>query len=383
MQRSPFLLPSALAFALAAVLSTPTRAQSAKAELYIDVATHASPGMPGGGVMGRLAGSIGGFKPGYGMARHPALPGRYLDVALHNPRQPGAPASQAIPKDLRLGKQLELLPAAPAPARDEAADGNANNQAIADGGPYRVRYYWGCGEQARKGQPAEYSLTIRNGKPVQGGRVMKPRQVTQRGVDPGPGHVLWPNPSHGRTVASRASLVGTHHVTGAGLPASMQFDLARDQDFMPALELDAEGSAEKGVSLHWNGIDGARAYFIHATVMDGDTIVMWSSSEDGYAGLELMDYLPESQVRQWTGKRTLLGADARSCQVPREVLAGSDGAPMLQMIAYGGERTVAGPEWNVRLRNKSTAMLMLGSDGTATTPGKAAAKGLLRGLIGR
>src|SRR3546814_10831757 len=53
-------------------------------------------------------------------------------------------------------------------------------------------------------------------------------------------------------------------------------------------------------------------------------------------------------------------ADARSCKIPREVFAGSGGAPMVQMIAYGNDRVIVRPGWNVRVRNKSTAMLMPG-----------------------
>src|SRR3546814_12878731 len=79
----------------------------------------------------------------------------------------------------------------------------------------------------------------------------------------------------------------------------MQFDLGRDHDFLPELELDRE-TTDQGTLLSWNGVDGARAYFIHATASDGDTIVMWSSAQDGYAGPELVDFLPESLVAQWT-----------------------------------------------------------------------------------
>src|SRR3546814_20598762 len=64
---------------------------------------------------------------------------------------------------------------------------------------------------------------------------------------------------------------------------------------------------------------------------------------------------------------------------------------MVQMIAYGNERTITQPGWRVRVRNKSTAMLM--PSGGAAAPGasqeaakptaKDGAKGLLRGLFGR
>src|SRR5690606_13259984 len=144
--------------------------------------------------------------------------------------------------------------------------------------------------------------------------------------------------------------------------------------------------------------DGARGYFIHAMASQGDTIVMWSSSEDGYAGPELMDYLPEALLAQWTGKRTVLGADARSCRIPAEVFAGVEAAPVVQMIAYGGQRSIAeprpadagrdwSPAWTVRVRSKSTAMLMPGLAAGATRDAarpaaKETARGLLRGLLG-
>src|SRR3546814_6582112 len=141
-------------------------------------------------------------------------------------------------------------------------------------------------------------MSVRNGKPVNSGRAMTPRNVPQHGIDAGPEHALWPNQSHRKSVSTKASLVGQHHVTGDGLPDSMQFDLGRDHDFLPELELDRV-TTDQGTLLSWNGVDGARAYFIHATASDGDTIVMWSSAQDGYAGPELVDFLPESLVAQW------------------------------------------------------------------------------------
>ena len=63
---------------------------------------------------------------------------------------------------------------------------------------------------------------------------------------------------------------------------------------------------------------------------------------------------------------------------------------MVQMIAYGNERTITQPGWRVRVRNKSTAMLMPAGGAAAPTTQEAAkpaakesAKGLLRGLFGR
>ena len=377
---------SALVLGIAAALPTAAHAQTKPADLYIDVATHAMPGMPGAGGIGRMANAMSGHTANYGMARSPGMAGKYLDIALHNRQRPGTPASQFVPQELRVGERIDLLPA-PRRAATHVSDSAQASQTSAGDGTFRVRYYWGCGEQVRAGQPAEYTMTIRNGKPVQSGRAPTPRQVPSSGIDPGPEHVLWPNPSSRKTVSAKTSLVGTHRVTGEGLPEAMQFELAREHDFMPELKLRSEKNSQQGTTLQWDAVDGARAYFIHATAMDGNTIVMWSSAEDGYAGPELIGYLPEKQIAQWTGKRTLLPADARRCAIPREVFAGTgSAAPMLQMIAYGGEHTIRQAGWSVHVRNKSTAMLMsfgAGAPGASPVPVKDAAKGLLRGLIGR
>ncbi|MDH7454503.1 hypothetical protein QF205_15685 [Luteimonas composti] len=386
---------STLALALSA--SLPAHAQAAPTELYIDVATHTMPGMPGMGAMGRLAGAMGGQRPAYGMTRHPGMPGRYMDVALHNRNAPGQSATQAVPKGLQLGTRIELLPRERSQGETGGSHDASGSLGLADGGSYRIRYFWGCGEQVRGRQPVEYSMTIRDGKPVQGGRAMAPRPVPEQAPDVGPQHVLWPNPGARRAVSDKASLVGSHQLEGDGLPGAMQFALGQADDFLPRLELDSSGSPGEGMTLEWTPVDGARGYFIHAMASQGDTIVMWSSSEDGYAGPELMDYLPESLLAQWTGKRTVLGADARSCRIPTEAFAGVDAAPMVQMIAYGSQRSIAeprpadagrdwSPAWTVRVRSKSTAMLVPGMAGATRDAAKPAAResarGLLRGLLG-
>ena len=387
---------STLALALSA--SLPAHAQAVPTELYLDVATHAMPGAPGMGALGRFAGAMGGQRASYGMARHPGMPGKYLDVALVNRRAPGQPASQAVPRSLHLGDSIDLLP----PAKPGAATGGdiegAAPPGLADGGTYTAHYYWGCGSEAGAGQPARYSMTVRNGKPLQSGRAMTPRQVPQSGPDVGSQHVLWPNPDARRTTSDKASLAGTHWLSGDGLPASMEFALTSEDDFLPRLELETSRDDDEGMVLSWQAVPGARGYFIHAMVTHGDTVVMWSSSEDGYAGPEMMEYLPTSLVAKWTGKRTVLGTDARSCTIPREVLAGTGSAPLVQMIAYGNGRTISEPRpadaapawtpgWAVRVRSKSTAMLMPGlGAGAARDAARPAArdtvKGLLRGLLG-
>lgn len=387
-------LPAAIAAAIAgaaALAAPPANAAGQKAELHVEAATHTMPGMGGMGALGRFTGNLAGGNASYGQARHPGMPGRYLDVGLDNPRRPGTAAEQEVPKGLRLGKQIDLLP----PERRE----NASAGGINDGGgipglgqdsKHEVRYYWGCGEDLRKGQPRTFNVTVRNGRQSMSGSAPKPRAVPQAGLQPDPRHALWPNQSNRKAVSGKASLVGTHSVTGDGLPKAITFAIDDAQDFMPDLDLKSKGSASEGIGLEWNAVDGARAYFIHAMGMDGDVVVMWSSSEDGYAGPEMMSYLPGSTVSQWLGKRTLLSPQARSCSIPKGIFAND---PMVQMIAYGGTRTIEGDDWRVHLRTKSTAMLVGSGMGGAMSgeavkegakdSAKDSAKGLLRGLLRR
>lgn len=389
---------STLVLTLAAALPATAIAQEKPSTLYIDVATHHMPGMGGLGVLGRLGGAMGGGgATSYGMAQSPGMPGKYMDVALHNARNPGVLADQAVPRGLGVGSSIELLPPPDSRNSSQGDNGGQGTPDLADGGKYRVLYFWGCGETAGAGQPREYSMTVRNGKLVQTGRGVTPRKVPGRTVVPGPEYVLWPNRSTRKAVPSKASLVGRHQVTGDKVPASMGFELGEAHDFLPELKLKG-GNGDKGMTLRWDGVEGARGYFAHATANNGDTIVLWSSSEDGYAGQELLTYLPETLVAQWTKQRTVLGADTRECTIPKAVLTAAGSEPMVQMIAYGNDRNVSEPRpdnasknwrpaWNVRVRSKSTAMLMPGIAGAAKDSGKDAAKdvakGLLRGLFGR
>ena len=380
-------LPLALALAGVPFLCN---AQAKDAELYVDVATHASPGM-GGGALGRaLAGMVGAGSRHYGMTRYPGMPGRYLDIALRIPGKPAIPARQDVPAGLGLGDHLQLLPGTA--QRDLPGGTPGAVGAGAADGRQRILYYWGCGESARSGQPREFTVTMRNGQVSSGGSAMQPRVISGHEVEPDPGYATWPNTGRGgdRSVPDQGSLVGSHQVSGQGIPDDMRFEIEQTLDFMPPLAVRTQGTPAEGLVVQWDGVSGASGYFIHAMAASDGTIVMWSSAEDGYAGPEMMAYPTDAQLAQFVDKRTVMPSQARTCSIPREVFAGTGGMPMLQMIAYGAQRTISRPDWSVRIRNKSTAMLMPGMGGTASDArepprpsAKEAAKGLLRGLIGR
>ena len=147
------------------------------------------------------------------------------------------------------------------------------------------------------------------------------------------------------------------------------------------------------------------------------TIVIWSSAEVPDAGQGVVDYLTGAQIDRWLKEKVLLPPSTTSCAIPRGVFAdassGQASPGILSMIAYGPETHVAwppkpadpkqpwDPEWNVRVRTKSTAGALLGMDlsgmqgmdgmdaGDAATPQdpgqkkpeEGATKKLLKGLL--
>src|SRR5690606_24727273 len=141
---------------------------------------------------------------------------RYLDVGLDNPRRPGTAAVQAVPRGLRLGKHIDLLP--PEQRENASAGGVTGGDipGLEQDSRYEVRYYWGCGEDVRNGQPRTSTVAVRNGRQWVSGRAPQPRTVPQRGLQPDPRHALWPNRPSRKAVPGKASLVGTHRVTGDG-----------------------------------------------------------------------------------------------------------------------------------------------------------------------
>lgn len=402
------LLPVAVLAALA--LSLPAASQTAKKGpetlLYIDLATHDMPGMPSMGGLGRMAmGVLGGRGGGntYGSAKHPGMPGQYMDVTLRNSLNPGGAAADAVPTGLRLGDSLPLL--APKPQKSTPEPAIQVGGKPADGAA-RMLIYWGCGADVRPGQPKVFEVSTKDGKVKVSGS-MEGRYVPDRDPRAGPDTALWPNDKDRRNVPDGASVAGDHRITGDRVPESLKFALGQAQDFMPKIALAHSGDMATGQTWRWQPVANARGYFLQAMGMQDKTLVLWSSSETPDAGMGLVDYLPNATVDKWIREKVLLSPSVGSCAIPKGIFAGKDGeamAGMLQMIAYGQETNLSwppkpkdakvawDPEWNVRVRTKSTAMAMLGMDfggadgadeGDAPAqPEEKPAKKLLKGLLG-
>jgi hypothetical protein len=396
---SSFLLRSAILGALlaSATTSLPALAQQATAarppdkppvaQGWIDLATFASPGMPGG-MAGMMTGGGGGpssmagmMGMGQGQSRQnqfgmtkAAGTGRYVDVAVRTSRNPSLnAATQAVPNGTGLtpSLQLHVLPQAK-PVPEDRGETVQEPYEQPEG---KIKLYWGCGATVRPGQPKVVDFATANMAQV--GEIFKGRRATQRGAEAAPGRPVWPNPQDARTVPPTASFAGEHTFTGEGLPASFKFTIPAAQDLMPPINLQ-QAQADGVWQLSWQAVPNARAYFIAAMSGRGDDgnameMTLWTSSELPDSGFGLVDYQTNKSVDQWLGEKVLLPPTTTRCDVPKGIFGeGEDAMAMLRMIAYGTELNLAypprpadpkvqyEPEWALKLRTKSVAMSMLG-----------------------
>ncbi len=381
-----------------------------KTQVWIDVATHSMAGMPDMAAMGGLAKMMAGGTGGqlhWPDTRFPMGTGKFLDVALHNSLNPGVAAEQQVPAGLGLGAALPLLPPTSRAADPHERGPGGDTHRKPGDGQMRMLFYWGCGNEVRAGQPREFSIKSKDGKVEVSGDPQQGRFAPDRDIDPDPSYALWPNIQARKRPPANASLAGAHRITGAGVPESLKFELQRSADFMPAIALASTGTPATGVNLSWQPVDQSKAYFLHAVGARGQDVVIWSSAEVPDAGQGVMQYLTGGTIDRWLKEKVLLPPTTTACTIPKGIFAG-DGAGMLSMIAYGPETNIAwpprpadpkqpwNPEWNVRVRTKSTAGAILGmdlagmqpdGDGTSPQPSQeqkpeeGSTKKLLKGLL--
>jgi hypothetical protein len=394
------------AAAITMVLASPSAsgqqaAKPPKTNVWMDVATHSMAGMPEIGGMGKMAmGMFGGsaMQNSYGATRFGAMPGRYVDIAMLNTLNPGAEAEDAIPDGLKLGKSLPLVP--PKAEVRDGPSGEMPHDRMRDA-KARILIYWGCGSVVRPGQPKEIRIDVKDGQAKVSGS-MSGRYAPDRTASVGPSYALWPNERQHKSVPEGASLVGDHRITGDKVPESLAFTLTQMQDFMPKIALETRGTLADGQTLQWQAVDRARGYFLQAMGQQDDAVVLWSSAETADAGTGIFDYLPGATVDKWIKDKVLLNSSATSCAIPKGIFASAGdrgGGGVLRMIAFGPESNIAYPprpanpktpwvpEWNVRVRVKSTTTAMLGmpvntNDEQQDGDKPKRKRNLLRGLLG-
>jgi hypothetical protein len=411
MQRNSFV-PRSLSFAVLCALAPNVVAQTKAPQqvvkppialAYIDLATSASDipggnmlagamrgssqGGAGGGALGALGGllkgAVGSATGGgnvFGNTHSGVFgfgSGRYMDVSVYtNKNRALAEATQAIPAGMNLGASLKLVapipdkPVPTEPLREEPVPPTYEQP------KGKISLYWGCGDTVRAGQPRVIDFANLKFEDLQ--KVFIARGVTTRGARSLPGHPAWPNKPDDRMVPDNASLVGQHTFTGAGIPDSFKVTLGAQHDLMPAIEL-GQQKQDGSVKLEWKPVTNVRGYFIAAMGgksdgADSGEAIFWSSSELADTGFALMDFQSNGNIDKWIGEKVILPASATNCTVPKGIFPEGSGG-LLRMIAYGSEAFLAypprptdpkiawEPEWQTKVRMKSTFSSMLGGMG--------------------
>ena len=368
-----------------------------KMVLWMDASTGTMAGMPDmdipgvGGLMGMIGG-LGGkgnadakntSKSYYGGARgFGIMPPRILDIAFWNSLKPGVEVAQRVPSGLKLGDKLPLLPILPDKVSQGLGPGEEYKPDDKDKPKGRLIFYWGCSTTVRPGQPRIIDIskiTADNAQVM--GQAFNGRFAPDRGARVAPGYDVFPNERDQRSVPKGGSLVGEHQVSGDSVPDSFKFSLGANQDIMPPIELQSQGTLKDSVALSWAGVPNAKGYFLHAMGGQGDDMIFWASSDVPDTGFGMFDFLSNGTIDKWTKDKVLLASSVTQCAVPKGIFAPKEGAAakgreeggaMLRMIAYGGEHSFVHPprptdvkvaweqEWAVRLRLKTQTMAMLG-----------------------
>jgi hypothetical protein len=292
--------------------------------------------MPSAGDMMRMA--MSGQQPG-AMAKSLTLDlGGKLPVSAPPPL-----ARHLVPPGMGMGDLLFLKTPqkAPAEAGREPEDFEPPRG--------KLLIFWGCGEEARPGQPVviDFAKMAAGQVPANlfvGERV---RMARPPSASSWPTHGHWPNDDRASRngVPATASLVGDHAVTGNYIP-DIAFSLTKD--FMGALNLDQKKAPSGAIALAWNQLPDATGHFASFIGGEGDdpakgaTMVFWSSSESQTFISALGDYVSPAEAARLVGTKQMMPPAQTSCAIPRQVLAAAPNG-LVSLVAHGPEENFLFP----------------------------------------
>ena len=338
-------------------------------------------------ISAETAGGMGiEMPPGMGGMMPPGMQGgkrMKLDLGSSQQASGDPRAAHAIPPGLALGPSLPLV----TPRIERAPTREPEEEPEFERPKGRMLIYWGCGDSVRSGQPV--IVDFANLSAQEAGRAFRSRAIARaRGPAPGRNRTYgtWPNQEDSRPVPSAGSLRGEHSVAGNYSP-EIRFAVSDSHDFMQAVAFDpVQKTAGGAFAVRWKAVPAATGYF--ATAMgQGDSqtdVVMWSSSEVQEMGQVLMDYIAPAEVERLIREKVVMPPRTTECTVPAGVFKGE--ASMFNFIAYGGELNLVHPPrpkdakqpweqvWAVKLRLKSTAMIMLGESEDRAQRGRAGSR---------
>jgi len=315
-----------------------------------------------------------------------------LRLGSANAATKGAPkADHFMPPAAKLGKSVALV----TPREEREPD------YLPQKPKGRMLLYWGCGENAPKGQPVVIDFARLGAGKVPPGlwtstiiRDWGPNAQNSRTF------ARWPA-EDGKYVKGDSSLIGAHRIASNYAP-EIAFTLTRD--FMAPLSVRTTNTPGGASTLRWAGIAGATGYL--AVVIGGKQgangemgdMVMWTSSATRQFGGGLGDWLSPGQVAALVRDRTVLSPATTSCTVPVEVKRDAPDFRFGTLTAFGPEENFAyppkpatgvwKPDWTARIRHRSTTSWMqaqgmsMGMDGASGGQQQCKPRGGLGGMLG-
>jgi len=346
---------------------------------WMSAQTQTGFGMPG-------AGGAGGGRPDAGAMMRMMTGGgggganKSLSLQLGSSQTNPAPAADHLPpQGLGAGPDLPLLTPKVVPTQPvQRTETEIPREYQKPRG--KMLIFWGCGEHARPGQPIVIDFAQMDPAKMKAGQVPA-YMAALKGFDYRHGeppsayrnktYGEWPNERSQTQVPGNGSLVGAHTIKGNYSP-QINFTLDEDQDFLGPLNLTTNAKAPGGwVNLGWNLVGNAEAYLASAVGGNGETVVLWSSSETQAGGFAMPDYLTGPDITRLVASKTLMSPGTKTCTVPKEVM---DAMPqgLVQMAAYRGEANFVYPprpadpkavwnqQWAVKVRYRSATGGLLG-----------------------
>jgi hypothetical protein len=367
-----------------------------KTVYWLSAATTSGFGMMGGkppstGDMMRMA--MGGRSSG---------PAKTLSLDLGSKLPPSGPpaAAHAIPPGMAMGPSLALK--TPKPDKPVERGLPPDDFERPKG---KVLLFWGCGENARPGQPVviDFAKLAAGQIPPNLFAGERVRIASPPSASSWPTWGGWPNddkPSQ-KGVPANASLIGPHKVSGNYTP---EINFTLGTDWMAGLDMTQTKMPSGALNLGWNLVPNTTAHFAQmlggaeGSEEDGNTVVFWSSSDLQTFLSGLSDYIAPAEAARLVGRKQLMPPTQASCAIPKEAIAASQGG-LITLVAHGPEENFVYPprpadpkvpwvqEWTVKARHASrtggfAGMDMAAMGGGATKSGKPKCKPEASDMVG-
>lgn len=307
----------------------------------------------------------------FGDAFH-GLGGLKADLAIKHKDFPNnINAAQSIPKSMKLGSVINLIPSLPkdpTPPRKYDDDKTYPKEQIKNK-DYKFSYYWGCGANLKPGNVK--TIQIKNGNISGAMTGLSSRSDPAQNQAFAQNASKWPNHKEKNSIPAGASMVATHTISGANIPVGMAVNFDTPLNFMGDLGLKSSGAKEGVITLNWNAVSGAKAYYFNAFGMNENEIIMWSASDVPETGAGLLNYLTNAKITQYLGEKAILPPSQTKCEIPNGIFKNSM-MVMVRGIGYGEEKETVFParptdpkvtwvqQYTTQIRNKTMDYHMVG-----------------------